>query len=88
MYNGYDDILLISTYIANALLPLENETRDITSNRVYDSTVFSSRDISRYRIHTYLGLLRVECFGSLHSLLYGCMVGILKIAKENRLLRS
>ena len=60
MYNGYDDILLISTYIANALLPLENETRDITSNRVYDSTVFSSRDISRYRIHTYLGLLRVK----------------------------
>ena len=36
-------------------------------------------------VAVYLGLLRVECFGSLHSLLYTCIVGVLKIAKENRL---
>ena len=46
---GYSRMLLISM-IANTLLPSENETLDINSNRSYDSTIFSSRDMPHCRI--------------------------------------
>ena len=50
IYNGYSRMLLISI-IANMLLPSDNETLDINSNRSYDSTIlFSSRDMPHCRI--------------------------------------